>query len=737
MHNGFLENMFSGHDDHKSADTASPAGEIDKNFQPAKGAFFRTLEYPQSDAQGAVTGKIWLEAGLDSESGTWILWRKTVGQTRDALNGGSVNMMTSHVLMDKASFVDVYGQMTMFEAGYNAGKVAPLEVKTAAKLGGDYYKQFAWREGLMMSRSGRLYPVSGDMLNAANLFDQKDIDDARAFLEREKSEQFVAVPLVLPITDWEKVYAANQKRVDERLNVLYYRHGDDKNDFDLALQVFGQEMPEIAYAHLQQGFKPQIFGNDPAKHFALVKAAIDRDTPDALSLLSDAGMSFYVQHDGETPVSYALKQHKYSHLHVMLSRDGVKLANYCDEKANCPADLAIEARDNQAFLMLYQEGLDFSHVDSKGRALVHNAFENNFMRGIYAWIDEGLPIDYPIKDTQYTGLSIAKQKGNQPLIDFAVLHGANANAPMLPLPVAPAPVVVAPPRVVEAPPPVKKQIGPFTVDMLSSALTNDEITDTARKYAAGGGNMNLTDGKGASVFELCWKNRKPDAALDRRALLPLFGELGADASASLPDGSTVLTRAVSGSTFDPDYLKAIAPFAKDPNNPDAAGNNILHVMQMNTNDAVGHSHNIETAMQLFPTLDINRPNNEGYSNVGLAIRLNRSQTLKVFQSQAVDWSQTTKAGWSMLDIAFTAACGRNKVTGTTRGDNIQAANDPTRKVVLTMLERAATDALQKGSLTAAFNHERPDGKGLLAVMKAEHAPSEFVTRLSAIAPPGP
>jgi hypothetical protein len=737
MHLGFFENMFNSDPGKPSSHAGAPeTGEIDKNYKPKNGTFFRTLEYPELDENDKVTGKVWMEAGYDPDKDAWVLWSKAIRATTDFLSGAPINEMTSTALFEKTTFVEAFSQMVTFEQA-KARHVTPLSTKTPAKLEGDYFKQFAWRECLMMSNSGRLYPYNNETITASNHFNQQDIDDAKTFLDRMKTEQFVAVPIMLPTADWSKAYKADQKHADERLNVLYYRHGDDKNSHELSLQIFGQETPEIAYAHLQQGFKPQIFDNDPAKHLALVKAAINRDTPDALSLLADAGMSFYVQHDGETPVSYALKQHKYSHLHVMLSRDGTKLANYCDEQGNAPADQAIAARDNQAFRMLYQEGLDFNHVDAQGWALVHRAFENGFMRGVYAWVDEGLPIDFPIKDTQYTGVSIAKQKGNQPLIDFAVQHGANADAPMLPLPVVPTPVVVTPPPVVEAPPPQKKTIGPFTVDMLNSALTNDEISEAARKYAAGGGKIDLTDNSGASLFELCWKNRKPDAALDRRALLPLFGELGADSSASLPDGSTVLTRAVSGSSLDLDFLKAIARFAKDPNNTDAAGNNILHALQMNANDAVAHSHNVETVMQLFPTLDINRQNADGYSNVGLAIRLNRSQTLKVFQSQPVDWSQTTKAGWSMLDVAFTAACGRNKVNGAARADKIPVTSDATRKLVLGMLENAAADASQKGSLTAVFNHSRPDGKTLLAAMQAEHVPPDYVTRLSAIAPPGP
>ena len=730
------------------AQPASPAGatpltgEIDKSFQPVKGTFFRTREYPEKDENEKVTGKVWMEAGYDSENKSWVLWQKSIRQGADILQGGTVNVLSARALFEKTDFVNAFDQMMTFEIAQKSLSNEPLANKTAAKLGGDYFKQFAWREGLMMSNSGRLYPMSADNITAANHFDAQDIADAKEFLERLRTEQFVPVPIVLPASDWAKAYAADKQRTDERLNVLYYRYGGDKNNHALALQIAGQETPEVLYAHIQQGFSPKIFEDDPVRHFALVKAAIDRPSVESLNLLCEAGASFYVRQNGETPLELALKQHRYSHLYVMLSRDGATLANYCDDSGKAPAVAAIELQDRQAFHMLYLEGLDYTQIDKAGMALVHHAFEHSFIPGIYAWLDEGLPIDEPVKGTEFTGLSIARRKHDQPLIDFALKKGANPNAPEFPAPaplaVTSKPLLTAPQSV--APPPAPAFTGPFSIDMLNSAATNKDIETAATAYAASGGSFNLINPKGVSLFETCWKNHKASPDLDRRTLIPVLGKLGADASALLSDGTTVLTRATSGITLDLDFLKAIAPFVKDVNSPDANGNNVLHTLQMNANEIVAHSNNVGLVIKLFPDIDLNRQNVDGFSNIGVAIRLNRSQTLKNIPSSiATDWSQTTKSGWSLLDIAFTAAAGLEKVTSAPRADKITVTSDATRNAVLDMLDRTAKtgNAGQKQALSAAFNHLRPDGKTLAEVLAAESASDQIVSRLKFFGMPAP
>jgi ankyrin repeat protein len=732
MRKGFLEYMFSSPSETSplSPSTANAVAEIAKDYKPTKGAFFRTLEFPETDETGTVTGKVWMEAGLDPATGSWVLWQKSIRKQDDVLVGGTSNVMSARALFEKTTFVNAYDQMTTFELAQKTLGIAPMTNKTPAKLGGDYFRQFAWRENLMMSRSGRLYPIGDEMASAANTFDEEDLVGAKKFLERLKTEQFVPVPLQLPTTDWEKAYQADKTLIDQRLNVLYFKHKDDKNNPDLAMQIVAYERPLVLYAHLKGGWKPKIYEDNAELHFKLVKAAIDRTGVDTLSLLAEAGLSFYVSHNDETPLELVLQQRRYSHLYVMLSRDNAKLANYPDASGNMPAVMAMAQKDQQAFRMLYLEGLDYAHADKDGWKLIHHAFDDGFMPGVYAWLDEGLPIDEPIAGTGLTGVSLARARGNQPLIDFAVEHGANPNAPEVPA--AATPVTTPAPVAIPVVPVAAATAAPqdFTLDMLNSAATNAEIEAAAIAYSEAGGSFTMVNDAGLSVFELCWKNQKPKPELDRRALIPVFGRLGADASALLDNGTTVPVKAVSGTTIDLNFIRAIEPFVKNINTPDANGNIILHALQMNASDVVGHSNNVSALLKLFPTLDLNLQNSDGYSNIGLAIRLNRSQTLKLFVPNAAsaDWSQTTNGGWSLLDLAFTAACGTERVTGAPRATRIVTASDATRTAVLDMLGRAA----RKDTLTQTFNRQRPDGKTLAATLAEENAPVPVVTRLTSL-----
>jgi ankyrin repeat protein len=715
----FLSNIFNG--DSKPPAKAEPSplvNEVGAEFRPLHGGFFRTLEYPEVDATGTPTGKCWLEAATDPKTGDWVLWQKSIRMTDDMLTGGKSSVMTSKMLFDKTTFVNCYDQMTTFEQAQQSMGMEPLPNKTPAKLGSEYFRQFAWREGLMMSRSGRLYPMVDEKIAAENFFDAKDIAGRLAFLERERAEQFVPVPIQLPQADWKICYEARKELTDQRLNHLYSRYKGDKDNFDLALQIVGQEVPEVLYAHMQNGFNPKIYETDPPKHFALLKAAVERSGVDSLDVLSDAGLSFQVQGDGQTPLEVALQQHHYSHLHVMLSRDGAQLAKYADASGVSPPVCAMMLQDNQAFRMIHLEGIDYDAVDSSGWTLLHHAVAQNFMRGVYAWLDEGLSIDAPIKGTEFTALSIARHGGSQSMVDFLLKHGAKPDAPEIK-----DTEVVKKQSSTEA---VQAPVPDYDISMLSSAMTNDEIAASAKAFIAKGGNINQTDAKNLSTFELCWKNKKPKPELDRRALMLTLAGLGADPSAQLPDGTTALTRAVSGSALDMDYLKALAPLAIDVNAGDAKGNNILHALQMNNSEQVGLSAQVEAVMKLFPALDINVQNKQGLSNVGLAIRLDRSQTLKLFQAgPPADWTQTTAAGWSYLDLAFTKACAKERIEGSAKAARIVAASEKVRALVLDMLEQVPPD----GTLNAVINRRRPDDETLPEAMAAEGAPVEMIGRL--------
>lgn len=714
----WLSNLF-GRSSKKSA-LAAQSAEITGDFNPAKGTFLRTLEFPETDAQGNVTGKTWMEAGFVPDNKAWVLWQKSIRTMDDVLRGGQSSVLSARPLIEKTTFVNAYDQMTTFETAQRNLGGAPLPQKTRAKLGGDYYKQFAWREGLMMTRSGRLFPFNADTPDAAGHFDAQDIADSQAFHERLRREQFVPVPIVLPAIDWEKAYNARRGTTDQRLNALIYRYNNDIKNYDLALQIVAHEQPEVLYAYMQRGGNLKSFEPNTAQHMGIIRAALARAGAETMELVVESGLSFSVRDGLDTPVELAVSQKRYAHLHLMLSRDGVALANFADANGIPPAIHAMESQDRQAFRMLYLEGLDFSLADKNGWHLIHHAFANDFIPGVYAWLDDNLPIDMPVAGTAYTGISIARDRRHAAIIDFAIKNGANANAPAIPAVTAAAPIEKAPAPVAPVPAPAAEpvKIPAFSIDLLNGDVTNDTIEQSARAYAATGGTFNGLDARGASLFELCWKNRKEsDAARDRRALLPVFAALGADAAAQLTDGTTALTRAASGIALDMDYVRALAPLARDVNNGDAQGNNILHAVQLNRNDAVGHSSNVAALLKLFPALDVDRVNNDGLSNAGLAIRLNRSQTLKAFA--AANLSQNTASGTSYLAMAFTRACGEVAVTGAPRATAILETSPAVREAVLTLLEKPGAD-------TAAIT------KDLLDTMVREQAPAAMIQRLKSL-----
>lgn len=729
---GFLSNMFNGKPDQPvPQQRAQVEAAIDKTFQPSKGTFFRTREYPEINEKLEVTGKVWLEAGYDEQTKNWVLWQKTIRKTNDVLQGGTTVLMNNNVLFEKTDFVAAYDQMTTFEMAQKSMNVEPMKNKSISKLGGDYYKQFAWREGLMMSRAGGLYPFKEESVKGATQFHEQDITDALVFLNRLKTEQFVSVPISFPSGNWDKRYQDKKTRTDERLNALYARYNNENGNHDLAVQIVGQEPVEVLWAHMQRGFEPKVFEADTAKHYALIKAAVDRPEVDSLGLLSEAGVSFQISYKGDTPVEQAIQQRRYSHLYAMLSRDGATLANQRDDTGQPPAYMAMTMQDRQSFRMLYLEGLDYTYVDNDGCSIIHRAFESGFIPGVYAWLDEGLSIDEPIRNTQFTGLSIARFKGEQTLVDFALAHGANKDAADM----------KARADAINAPQAAEKPQVEFAADLLNSSMTNQDIEAAAKTHVASGKSLNLLSDKGVSVLELCWKNQKSNADQNRRNLLPVLGKLGADPAAQLADGTTVLTRVTSGTASDfVDFLKALAPITKDANNADAAGNNLLHTLQMNANESIAHSNNVATILKLFPGLDLNRQNNEGFSNIGLAVRLNRSQTIKNLPATIqADWSQTTAGGWSMLDMAFTSAAAMQSVTGAPRADKIAITSEPLKNAVLDMIDRTVktgTDT-QKKNLVECFARQRPDGKALAQVITAENLPPAMIARLKNSGMPSP
>jgi hypothetical protein len=312
---------------------------------------------------------------------------------------------------------------------------------------------------------------------------------------------------------------------------------------------------------------------------------------------------------------------------------------------------------------------------------------------------------------------------NQALVDFALKHGANPNAPEIADTTAPAVKQQASTDAVQAP------VSEYNISMLNSAMTNDDIAASAKAFVAAGGSLNQLDAKNLSVFDLCWKNQKPKAELNRRNLMPVLAGLGADPGALLSDGTTALNRAVSAATLDMDYLKTIAPFASNQNAADAKGNTILHALQLNNSEQVGVSSQVDAILKLMPNLDLNAQNKQGLSPVGLAIRLDRSQTLKLFQdsAQAADWTQKTEAGWSYLDLAFTKACAKEKIVGCPKADRVMAASEKLQGLVLDMLDQAPAE--QGSGINEMVSRARPDGQTLLDAMTSESAPAASIERL--------
>ena len=774
--------------------TASLAVALTESFRPQKGTFFQTQEYPVPNETGEVIGREWFEATYVKASDSWILWKKSVVKRADDLTNEMVYVVSSSALMEKTSFVTAFDQMVTFEEAQKSLGIAPLTNKTPMKLGGDYFRQFAWREGLIISRSGRLYPYrDGETPTASNTFDGEEMKTRSAFIERARAEEFVPIPLVVPSVNWDRAYAADKDRVDTRLAAVKYRYQNDRDNFDLAMQVVSNEDPAVLWAHLQSGFAPQIFHTQPDRHFALVKAAIDRDNIEVIDMLSHAGIGFYVRHDNSTPMRHALRNRRYSHIHAMLSRDGATLANFTSEDGAHPSTDAITLQDRQAFLRLAMEKMDYTYTDPQGWQMVHHGFAHDFRAAIYAWLGENLNIDAPIAGTAFTGLSIAKANDNKPLVQFAIQRGANsavaAYTPPVPeLPPATAAVEGQAPlgafaqkvaatlgdqnvqaelvgqihsmviaketetlttalkelaqlrqqssdisaktddlvrAIGETPLPSKRS---FILHLLNSDYPNEAIENIVSAYAAAGGPFNLVGAAGETVWETCWKNQKAKPEYNRRSLIPVFGKL-ADPAAQLSDGTTQLTRAAGTTVFDTDFIKALAPFAHDANQSDARGNNVLHALQLNSNDQVVRSSNFEAIAKLFPVVDLNQPNKDGYSNVGLAIRLDRPQTLKLLVAKpAIDLCQITESGWSYFDIAFTKACEQAKVTGAPKANKIITISDATRDVVIEAISKPAHGE-QGDKLKETLNRVRPDDKTLLTAMIEDETPSTIVRRV--------
>ena len=136
---GWLSKMFSGKPTGKAAAPTDNA--ITDNFQPTKGTFFRTLEYPETDANGAVIGKMWLESGYVPENKAWVLWQKSIREMDDILRGGKSPVLSARPLFEKTSFANAYAQMTTFEtARENLGE-QPLPHKSRAKLGDQFLER--------------------------------------------------------------------------------------------------------------------------------------------------------------------------------------------------------------------------------------------------------------------------------------------------------------------------------------------------------------------------------------------------------------------------------------------------------------------------------------------------------------------------------------------------------------------------------------------------------------------
>ncbi len=655
---------------------------VGQEFKPQKGTFFQTLEYGEYNDQDELTGKIWLEAGYNPEHKSWVLWHKSVRQIIDPFTNEETSVLTTKALFEKTSFVEAYDQMTTFEKAQQSVNKAPLTLKTPQKLAGDYFKQFAWREGLMMDRAGRLYPVTNmDLTQVAGqyaFFNESDITDARAYLNRLKDQQFIPVPIVLPSIDFEKTYKKDQVRIDTRLNKLKYDYGDNKDE--LTLQIIAHEAPEILYAYLKSGFNPRELEKEPSLHFKALKAAIERENVNVLSLLlSEAGLSFYVRHNDETPVEIAIQKRAYSHLHLMLSREGAKLANYRDESDNAPISMIIEQKDAQAFRMFYLEGLDYQHADQKGWKLIHHGAHHHFMPAIYAWMDEGLPLDEPtLGENPENILSIAKQHNYNELIEFAKQHGVQDIVPAT-LPSA---------------------VTSYSIDELFSRLRDYTISNAdIQVYAQ---NLDLSK-EATTLYTQCYDDPK------RSALIQTWVDMNLEASA-------FFLSLAGGKTLPLDLIKALVPAIHNPHIPDKDGNHFLHLIQMSAYPEMSHSMNVARVLTLLPEFQINAQNHAGLSLVDLALSLDRGQTLKNLPNDSVlkiDWMQTDKKDWTPLDRAFTKQPSRIKET-----------SQSTQEIMVKTLDKVANsdDPQAKSSLTQAFNRPRPDQRTILTALEADQSP---------------
>lgn len=664
--------------------------QVSQDFIPQRGEFFRTLDYAEHDLEGTPIGKMWMEAGCDDDSKKWVLWKKSITKKRDILTGEVAPVLVSNILIRDISFIEAYDQMTTFELSMGTIGREKLDTTNPLKLAGDYYKNFAYREGLVMSKSGRLYPFNGKNVNAANHFSADDITAATAFLERLKAEQFIAEPIIQPTKNWEDIYETNKQATEMRLNVLLSRFNQDTTHPDLLLQVIGHEKPEVLIGLMKRGFTIKTCEENAQLHFNILAAAIERQDIGTLQILSDSGLGFCVQSGEETPTEIAIEKRRYSHLNMMLSRDGEKLVNFADKNGHTAAITAIQQKDRQAFRMLYLSGINWDKVDQNGWLLIHHAIQHGFVPALNVWEAEQLPIDAPIKGTSFTAVSIAKANNDQLMLDYAQRRGANMDA-------------MTYEKTQSESAEVDLLTGPFDMNILYSQKTNDEILTSAANYVSNGGNLNVVNIKGESLYEVCWARTNDNPSLDRRALIEGFSNLGADPSLQLEDGTTPLTRLASAPSFDIDYFKAIAPFAKHHNATDANGNNALHTLLLNPSQAATHTNNILLVVRSLPQLDLNKQNDNGHSSYALAIIKGKARALTTIFSEKtdhIDWSAPDKKGWNLLDLAFTQAAGK--------------ISDET---VTTVGNKLLQDASASPDLRALFNRHRPDGKTLAEIMQ--------------------
>lgn len=709
------------------ASSSAQTQPIDDTFAPKLGRYFRSLDYPSTDADGQVNGVMWMEASLNPASGTWTVWRKQISTAEDLLDSTVKTSLISTPLQQNISFVKAFDSVMTFESALKASGTQPLDTKTPGRLGADYLRHFAWREGLMMAKSGRLYPTDAGLAAADNQFDMQDIEAAKAFLQREREIQFVEVPVTYPQKSWPRDYEAVKAVTDARLNVVTGRYA---HPFALTKHIVANETAEVLYAHLKRGFEARSLHDMATAHWDVLEAALNRDDTDILHLLAQDGLSFDVTRDNQTIINRAITDKRYGHLHVMLAHGGVRLANYAPTGTDSPAVTAIKQGDGQAFQRLYEEGIDFTQHDAQGWYLVHHAFAKGFTRGLYAWIDENLPIDMKVEGTDFTGLSLAQAHNQTAAVEWAIARGANALVPAFTQAAKATPQVVPEPAITVSPAaPVILPTANTQVEIEKRSL--EDATTWAAAFVAAGGSLNWVNHRGESLFEALWKTPK------YRPLLPVLHRLGADSAAFLPNGTTALTKHAAGPAIDLDYVRAILPLTANPNQADVNGNTILHALQLNPNDQIGRAANIEAVIAAQPALSPNIQNKDGYSPAGLAIRLNKPLTYKVLETLApIDLTLVTAKGWSLLDIAYSDVLRDAPVVGAPRALRIEELSDELCAAIDKTLERATRDKAKKADIANSLNRIRPDDCTLLtAMLQADSAKDPILLILKAGANP--